>query len=286
MTIVVENAAFSYNETGNVFEGIGFSVGEGEILSILGPNGSGKTTLLKCLNGLFKLRKGKVSIDGESLNSLKRSTIGKKVGYVPQTQELTFPYTVLEMVLMGRAPHLGLFTSPSAKDVDIAKEVIETLGISHLMDRPYSNISGGESQLVLIARALAAEPKALLLDEPTSHLDFRNQAVILDLLEKLTKEKNIIIVMTTHFPDHALSVSDKALLMGNGRDGLVGNTEDVLTECNLREVFEMDVRIISFEYGGNSVKTVVPLRKEAVNDTKGAICNEYRGEYKEVKSGD
>lgn len=282
MIIEVRNAGFSYNGTCKVFEGIEFSLREGEILSILGPNGSGKTTLLRCINGLLKLEKGEVRIEDESVCSLKRSDIGKKVGYVPQTHELTFPYTVLEMVLMGRAPHLGLFSSPSRKDVKIAEETIETLGISHLIDRPYPNISGGEAQLVLIARALAAQPKVLLLDEPTSHLDFRNQMVILNMLEKLAKEKNIVTVMTTHFPNHALSISDKALLLGNGKDALVGDIEDVLTECNLREVFEMDVRIISFEHGGNNIKAVVPLRKGAINDTKGAICNDSRREYKEV----
>ena len=265
MMIEVKNAEFSYNGTGNVFKGIGFSVGEGEVLSILGPNGCGKTTLLKCIDGLFKLREGEVSLEGKNLNSLGRSDIGKKIGYVPQSRDLTFPYTALEMVLMGRASHLGVFSSPSAKDVAIAEEAIETLGISHLIDKPYSNISGGEAQLVLIARALAAEPTALLLDEPTSHLDFRNQAVILNVLDKLSKEKNIATIMTTHFPDHALSISDKALIMSNGRGGLVGNTEDVLTERNLRDVFEMDVRVISFEEGKTNVKTVVPIRKETYN---------------------
>lgn len=268
MIVKVTDAGFSYNGTRKVFEGIEFAVEESEILSILGPNGCGKTTLLRCINGLLKLEKGEVRIEGESVRSLKRNDVSKKVGYVPQTHELTFPYTVLEMVLMGRAPHLGLFSSPSRKDIRIAEEAIETLGISHLMDRPYPNISGGEAQLVLIARALAAQPKVLLLDEPTSHLDFKNQMVILDMLDKLAKEKNIATVMTTHFPNHALSISDKVLLMGNGKDALVGDTEDVLTECNLREVFEMDVRIISFEYGGNNVKTVVPLRKGTVNNTK------------------
>ena len=274
MIIEVKNAAFGYNGTNNVFEGIEFSVDEGEIFSILGPNGCGKTTLLKCINGLFKLRKGEVCIDGKSHNSLKKSDIGKKVGYVPQTQDLTFPYTVLEMVLMGRAPHLGLFSSPSAKDIEIAREAIEILAIAHLADRPCPNISGGEAQLVLIARALAAEPMVLLLDEPTSHLDFRNQMVILNMLEMLAKEKNIAAIMTTHFPDHALSISDKALLMGNGKAGVMGSTANVVTERNLKDVFEMDVRILSFEEGENNVKTVVPLRKEVFNKNERGPFNE------------
>ncbi|MCL0070711.1 ABC transporter ATP-binding protein [Dehalococcoidia bacterium] len=261
MIIEVENAGFSYNGTDNVFDGIGFSIEQGEILSILGPNGCGKTTLLKCINALLKVGKGEIRIEGKSVRSLKRSIIGKEVGYVPQISDSTFPYTVLEMVLMGRAPHLALFSSPSARDVEIAGEAIETVGISHLMDRPYPNISGGQAQLVLIARALAAEPRALLLDEPTSHLDFRNQMVILNTLERLAQEKKMAIIMTTHYPDHALSISGKALLMGNGKGGLAGNTKDMLTERNLREVFEIDVKVISFEEGGNNVEAIVPLRK-------------------------
>jgi iron complex transport system ATP-binding protein len=262
MIVEVRNAAFGYDGMGNVFEGIGLAGLGGEVFSILGPNGSGKTTLLKSINGLHKLRKGEIYIEGKSINSLKRRDIGKKVGYVPQTQDLTFPYTVLEMVLMGRGPHLGLFASPSNQDIEIAGEAIETLGIAHLANRPYSNISGGEAQLVLIARAMTSEPMVLLLDEPTSHLDFKNQMVILNMLEKLSKEKNIAIIMTTHFPDHAISISDKALLLGNGKASMVGSTLNVITEHNLNDVFEIDARIISFDEGGKNVKTVVPLLKK------------------------
>ena len=261
MIIEVQNAGFSYNGVDNVFDNIELSVEQGEILSILGPNGCGKTTLLKCINALLKLGKGEIRIQGKSVRSLKRSIIGKQVGYVSQVSDSTFPYTVLEMVLMGRAPHLTLFSSPSTKDVELAEEAIEILGLSHLIDRPYTNLSGGQAQLVLIARALAAEPQALLLDEPTSHLDFKNQMVILNTLEKLAQEKNMAIIMTTHYPNHALSISDKALLMSNGKGGLEGRTKDILTECNLREVFEIDVKVISFEDQGDKVEAIVPLRK-------------------------
>ncbi|MBU1053853.1 MAG: ABC transporter ATP-binding protein [Proteobacteria bacterium] len=259
MIIEVKNVAFGYDAKKNVFEDKYFSVEKGEILSILGPNGCGKTTLLKCLNGLFQIKRGEINIEGKNINSLKRNEIGKKIGYVPQKQDWTFPYTVMEMVLMGRAPHINVFYSPSSKDIKIAEEAIDNLGISYLANRLYPNISGGEAQLVMIARALTSEPVALLLDEPTSHLDFKNQKVILNVLNKLSKDKNITVVMTTHFPDHALSISDKALLMGNGKYGVVGNAQDVITENNLKDLFEIDVRIISFEVENNNLKTVVPL---------------------------
>ena len=259
MTLKVDNATFYYDKTSNIFENINFSVNTGEIWGILGPNGCGKTTLLKCLNGLFQLRSGNIYIEGKSLHSLRKNDIGKKVGYVPQMHDGTFPYSVFEMVLMGRASHLGIFSSPSKNDKKIAGEAIESLGISHLANKPYPCISGGEAQLVLIARALTAEPAVLLLDEPTSHLDFKNQKVILDILDKLSKERNLAVIMTTHFPDHALSISSKALLMGNGKNGMAGCTHDVLTECNLKDVFDVDVKIVSFDVGENNVKTVVPL---------------------------
>jgi len=279
--VKVETAGFSYSEFHKVFENIEFSLGAGEILSILGPNGCGKTTLLNCINGQLALRRGAVRVEGENVNSMKRNDVGKKMGYVHQSHEHTFPYSVLEIVLMGRAPYLGLFSSPSRKDFKIAEEAIEMLGISHLTDRPYTIISGGEAQLVFIARALVAQPKVLLLDEPTTNLDLKNQMVILDVLERLAKEKHIAAIMTTHFPNHALSVSDKVLLMGRGKDALVGTVENVLTEFNLREVFEVHVKIISFEHRGNNVRTIVPIR-HGVNDKKEASCNKYCEEYMEV----
>lgn len=260
MIIEVKNAAYCYHETDKIFENTSFSVNKGEILSILGPNGCGKTTLLKCLNGLFRLRSGDICIGGNNLHSLKISDIGKKIGYVPQKQDGTFPYTVFEMVLMGRAPHMGIFSSPSRKDIKIAGGVIESMGISHLANKPYTCISGGEAQLVLIARALTAEPVVLLLDEPTSHLDFKNQKIILNVLDDLTRKKDLAVIMTTHFPDHALSISHKALLMGNGKTGMVGRTDDIITECNLKDVFGINVKIVSFDLGDNNIKTVVPLK--------------------------
>ncbi|MGD9116558.1 MAG: ABC transporter ATP-binding protein [Dehalococcoidia bacterium] len=259
--IEMQNAAFGYGDDNNVFEGVGFSLEEGEIMSILGPNGCGKSTLLKCINSIFRLREGSVIIGGEDSRGMKNNEIGRRVGYVPQSHDMSFPYTVLEMVLMGRGPHLSFFSSPSQKDQKVAEAAIETLGITKLMDRPYTNISGGEAQLVLIARALAAEPKVLLLDEPTSHLDFRNQMVILDVLERLAGDRNIAAVMTTHAPDHAMSISDKVLLMGN-KGKMVGTTSEILCEENLQRVFKTEVKILPYCKGDINIQTIVPIRKQ------------------------
>jgi iron complex transport system ATP-binding protein len=259
IVIEVKNAAFHYDANSNIFQDTSFSVGKGEIFSILGPNGCGKTTMLKCIDGLLQLISGEIFIEGKNIRFLKRNEVGKKLGYVPQKHNTTFPFTVLEMVLMGRAPHLHVLHSPVEKDVSIAKSVIEHLGLSHLSDRPYSNLSGGQAQLVLIARALCAEPDVLLLDEPTSHLDFKNQRLILKVLKRLSKEKGLTVIMATHFPDHALSISDKSLLMGKGKKARFGQTLSVITEGNLKEAFEIDVKIISFAIGDRNAQTVVPL---------------------------
>ncbi|MBN1222955.1 MAG: ABC transporter ATP-binding protein [Candidatus Aminicenantes bacterium] len=257
--VEVKNAAFSYDSKSYIFENTTFSVNRGQILSILGPNGCGKTTMLKCIDGLFQLNRGGISIEGKNIKAMKRNEIGKKIGYVAQKQDMTFPFTVLEMVVMGRAPHLNVFYSPSEKDIRIAKEIIESLDLSHLEDRPYTNISGGQAQLALIARALCADPDVLLLDEPTSHLDFKNQRIILKVLDRLCREKGITVIMATHFPDHALAISSRALLMNHGKAAIVGDTANVITEGNLRDVFEIDVRILTYKASKNLGKTVVPL---------------------------
>nr|CBH38893.1 putative iron(III) ABC transporter, ATP-binding protein [uncultured archaeon] len=258
MKIEVKNAGFCYSKEKNIFEDISFEVEAGDNFSILGPNGCGKTTLLKSMLRILRLKQGAIHMDSKNIESMKRSEIGRKIGYVPQTHGATFPYTVLQMVLMGRASHLSLFSSPSEKDGEIAKDALEIIGISHLMEKPYTNVSGGEAQLVLIARALAAEPDALILDEPTSHLDFRNQILVLETLNTLAKEKEIAIIMTTHYPNHALLVSNKALLLNNNKT-VQGKVEDIITESNLRDAFGLCVRIISYDNGGESLKTVVPL---------------------------
>jgi iron complex transport system ATP-binding protein len=260
--VKVADAGFSYNKLDRVFEKIDFSLTEGEILSILGPNGCGKTTLLNCINGQFKLKTGTILIENKNITYMTPAEVGRKIGYVHQSHVPTFPYTVMEIVLMGRAPHLGVFSAPSKKDHKLAEEAIETLGIIHLKDRPYTGISGGEAQLVFMARALVAQPKVLLLDEPTSHLDLKNQMIILDVLCKLAKEKRIATIMSTHFPNHALSVSDKVLLMSRGKAAKVGSVEAVLTEGSLAQVFEMDIRLVKFKHKGNDVRTVVPIRHD------------------------
>jgi iron complex transport system ATP-binding protein len=242
MSVEVKNAAFAYREGKNIFTGINLQALENDILCILGPNGCGKTTLLKCMSGILKLNSGAILLNGLSLNSLKRHQIASIMGYIPQEHSSGFAYSVLDIVLMGRAPHLSIFSTPSEKDYFIAEEAIEMVGGSHLKDKKYTEISGGERQLILIARTLAQQPKMLLLDEPTSHLDFRNQTLILKLVKKLAKG-GLGVIMTSHFPDHALAYSGQIALMHNGNFVAQGNPGEVVNEANLEKIYGIGVKI-------------------------------------------
>jgi iron complex transport system ATP-binding protein len=255
----VLSGEFGYANQKNLFKNLSFTLKEGEILAIVGPNGAGKTTLLKCIISILKWRSGKTVINEKELESMKMADVWKNIAYVPQSHEVVFAYTVLEMVLMGRAPHLSLFAMPSSRDLKIAKKSIETIEISHLADKPCSELSGGEMQLVLIARALASEPDVLVLDEPESHLDFKNQMLILRILERLAKENKISCIINTHYPDHALRIADKALMLGKGQKHVFGKVDEVITEQNLRNFFAVDVKIVSLIFEGMEIKTVVPI---------------------------
>jgi len=251
MKLVVTGAEFYYDESRSAgFRDINFSLEDGEFMCILGPNGCGKTTLLKSIIGLVRLKKGSVEIEGRNVAHLPRPEIARIIGYVPQLHQPAFPFTVLEVVLMGRAPHLGPFSSPRQKDVAIADAAINSMGITHLRDKPYTQLSGGERQLVVFARVLAQKPAIILLDEPTSHLDFSNQVRLLKTVEKLA-DTGIPIIMTSHFPDHAFMVSNKVAMMKNGQIIDIGTPDEVVTENNLAKVYGMKVKVISLGDGIN-----------------------------------
>jgi iron complex transport system ATP-binding protein len=261
--ISLRNASFRYAEQ-DLFSNLNLDVAKGELLCILGPNGCGKTTLLRCLNGSLRLREGSVRLNGKDISSLSVVQIARVMGFVFQEHSTLFPYSVLEAVRMGRSPHLGLFSSPSKKDTEIAVASLEAVGIGRLKDKPYTKISGGERQLALIARALAQEPEVMLLDEPTSHLDFGNQILILETVERLAREKKLSIVMTTHFPNHAMMVSTKVALMKEGRFLAIGEPKQTMTETNLQRLYGVPVKVIDLEAASsNGVKYVVPLMSSA-----------------------
>jgi len=259
MEMKIIDLHFSYSNK-EVIRGVSFNVEEGEIFCILGPNGCGKTTLLKCLCGILKPSKGSILLDGKEANSMSREEYAKIVGYLPQEHRSVFPYKTLDFVVMGRAPHLGIFSTPSDKDYKIGEEALREVGAYHLKDRPYIELSGGEKQLVLIARALAQQPKILLLDEPTSHLDLKNQAIILKTLSNLAR-RGLIIIMTTHFPTHAFLYSSRVGLMIDGTFIDVGDPDQVITERNLRKAYHVDVKVLSVKnpIDESFIKMCVPM---------------------------
>lgn len=250
---------FSYPTGREVIKGVSFKVNSGDIFCILGPNGCGKTTLLKCLCGILKPTKGLIFLDDVEVKPMSRAEYTKIVAYLPQEHRSFLPYRVLDFVVMGRAPHLDIFSTPSDKDYRIAEEALKEVDAYHLKDRPYVELSGGEKQLVLIARALAQQPKILLLDEPTSQLDLKNQAIVLKVLSRLAR-RGLIVVMSTHFPTHAFLHSSKVGLMMGGRFLAVGEPENIMTEENLRKAYDVDVKVFSVRspMGDGFIKMCIP----------------------------
>lgn len=219
-----------------------------EVLCLLGPNGSGKTTLFKTMLGLLPSQAGEVRLDGIALAHLTRPEIARRVAYVPQAHTAHFPFTVIDMVVMGRTAHLGMFASPTREDRHLALAALGTLGIAELAQAEYTRISGGQRQLALIARALAQEAPVIIMDEPTASLDFGNQVVVLSEVKRLASQ-GLTIVLSTHDPDHAFSVGDRVALLDGGRLIAQGAPRDVLTPERLRTVYGVSVVVEQLSQG-------------------------------------
>lgn len=253
----IQNASFGYGNNENVWENINLDIHDGECLCLLGPNGCGKTTLFNCINNTFRLKTGKILLNGKDINDFGISELAKTIGVVYQEHSAPFPYTSLEVVRMGRTPHLGMFSKPDKKDTEHAYSIMEELGIAHLAGKRYTQISGGERQLVLIARTLCQEPEMILFDEPTSHLDFKNQAMVLQTVKKLSA-KGMTIVMTSHFPNHVWKIGTNVAMLNY--DGMVvqGPVEEVMTEENLTKTYGVEVKIYDAESGSHRTKFCDP----------------------------
>lgn len=242
--IQARNIFFRHNRNGSFqLEDVSLSVPRNSFSVILGPNGSGKTTLLKCLAGFWKMQKGFVFIDCLSLSLLSAKERAKQIAYVPQNHQPVFPYSVLDVVLMGRNPHLSILGFPGKKDRDAAKEALDLLGISHLENRVYTKLSGGERQLVLIARSLAQKTSIMFLDEPVSHLDFKNQVLVLSQIRHIVSNSHLTVLMTLHDPNLASSYADQLILMKNGQAIRQGKPEDIITSECLSELYGMNIMV-------------------------------------------
>lgn len=210
--ISVENLTLSY-EKNLVLNNVNFSIKKGSVVTLVGPNGCGKTTLLKIINGFLRQNEGTVYIDSRNIEEITNRDLARILGHVSQMHKSSFPFSVLDVVLTGRMPYISMFSIPGKEDVEKAYEVLEFMGIAHFAQRPYTQISGGERQMVMIAKALAQEPDFLLLDEPTSFLDLKNQIHVLKTIISLAKTRNITVLMTLHEPNHALLFSDEIILL-------------------------------------------------------------------------
>ncbi|MEZ4598468.1 MAG: ABC transporter ATP-binding protein [Syntrophotaleaceae bacterium] len=248
--ISVDKLAFSYgeDEAGAIFRDVSFTVSSGDVFCLLGPNGTGKSTLLKCVSNILHGWQGSILLDGRDMSRLKPAEVAKTISYVPQTQASPFPFLVHDIVVMGRAPHLNVFSSPTHKDREIALAALETVGIGHLADRPCTMLSGGEWQLTLIARALAQQPRVMILDEPTSHLDMGNQVRILRVVRSLA-EQGIGILMASHFPDHAFIAATEAAILDRGRMVHQGRPDEVVTGENLEQAYGIVVKVLHIGEG-------------------------------------
>ncbi|MDR1728221.1 MAG: ABC transporter ATP-binding protein [Acidobacteriota bacterium] len=239
--IEISHLSFGYRRA-PVIEDLDLSIeGEG-VTALLGPNGSGKTTLLKLLLGLLAPTAGRIRIGGDDIGDLTQKELACRLAYVPQVHKETFGYSVFDVVLMGRMPRTSFFARYGDADRGAAREALDKLSIAHLADRPYTEISGGERQMTLIARALAQGADIFVMDEPTNGLDYGNQLRLLDRIGRLAAE-GYTFIYTTHHPDHALAVADRVVMMKDGRVVREGAPQAVLTTQGLAELYNLSDRL-------------------------------------------
>ncbi len=261
----VKNLCFKYAAEGrSILKDASFSLQEGEIMSILGPNGAGKSTLLNCMANLLKPDSGEIYLCGRKMSEMGIKEVAGCISYVQQTHTPTFAYTVLNFVIMGRAPKIGMFRKPKAEDEQAARNALETLGIAHLAGIPYTEISGGERQQVTIARAIVQEPKVILFDEPTSHLDYGNQFRILGMM-KIMQNRGFSIIVTTHNPDHAILLGGTAAILDRNGHLDVGKSADIITEERLRKLYNTELRLLPIPELSRMVCVQPPL-KNSIQD--------------------
>ncbi|OFV68648.1 MAG: iron ABC transporter ATP-binding protein [Candidatus Syntrophoarchaeum caldarius] len=254
MKLKVNNVEFSYNST-PVLEDVSMELDRSEMLGIVGPNGAGKSTLIRCIDRILKPTQGSIHLDGQEIEEMGMMEIARHIGYVPQSYSGVFPATVFDTVLVGRRPHIGWRSSES--DEDKVWAILKMMGIEDLAMRDWSELSGGQQQKVLIARALAQEAGTLLLDEPTSNLDIRHQIEVMEILKDLVEKKGISAIMAVHDLNLASRYTDRVIIMKNGRIFDAGSPLDVLTPENIRSVYGVEVEVVNSSSGKPHI---VPVR--------------------------
>ncbi len=255
MLFQAASVSFGYSER-MVLHDVSLTIRRGEIVSLLGPNGCGKTTLLKILLGFLRTKSGQVLFEGKEISSINRKALARNIAYVPQIHRASFAYRVIDVVLMGRMPHKSFFSRFNRQDLEIARAALERLSILHLEERPYTEISGGERQLALIARAMTQGASTFIFDEPANGLDYGNQIRLLEGLSELRRE-GYTFIMSTHFPDHALWVADRVIMMKGGKVIADGGPDETITGDNLHSLYGRDIGVHSLD---ENFKVCVPCR--------------------------
>lgn len=247
MSITVRDLCFSYG-TRNVLTDVGFTAENSTLIAVLGPNGVGKTTLFRCILGLQRHYDGFISVDGDDAKRLSAKELAHRIAYIPQIHAQTFGYTVLDMVLMGTSHAVSSLALPGKRETETAMAALDRLGIASLAEKNFTHLSGGEQQLVLIARALAQQAKTLLMDEPTASLDYGNQAHVLNIVRGLADE-GYTVILSTHNPQHALWYADTALALSAGRVAAFGAPSDVMDAALIERLYHLRVELIETAAG-------------------------------------
>ena len=261
MSIEVKNLSFSYGDR-PVLHDISFKEEKGEFLSILGPNGVGKSTLFRCVLGLLSGYTGQVLVDGVDARTFSVREAARHIAYIPQSSHPIFNYSVFDIVLMGRTSGLSTFRSPGKADTELCRWAMDKVGIANLADRCFHRLSGGEQQLVLIARALVQKAPILMLDEPTANLDFGNQLLVLEQARNLARE-GYAVIQTTHHPEQSYMFSDRILAIQKGRVLAEGTPEQVLTEQTMKALYGVDVDVVSLYEDNARICIPKNITKEA-----------------------
>lgn len=242
----VNNISYSYKDSDPIINNVSLEIRKGELFTILGPNGAGKSTLLNCVAGLFKPTRGEVLLEGENIEKINPRIKAKKIAYVPQNSLQNYGYSVRDYIVMGRAPHIGLFLMPSNDDYKIVDAAIEMLGINHFAYKSYLNISGGERQLANIARAIVQQPEVIIFDEPTSALDYGNQIKMMKIIKQLSK-KGYSIILTTHNPDHAILLDGTVGILDTQGCLTTGPVKEIMDEDILSKIYRTKIKLIYLE---------------------------------------
>lgn len=254
MSIAVKNLSFSYGER-QVLKDVSFQAEYGEFLSVLGPNGVGKSTLFRCMLGLLSPTAGNTFIDEAPISTMTAGALARKIAYIPQSHYPSFNFSVFDMVLMGTTAQTNTFSSPKKQEIAQAEAALDKLGLSHLKNRGYGNISGGERQLTLIARAMAQQAKILVMDEPSASLDFGNRIRVMETVRRL-KEEGYCIIQSTHDPEQAYLYSDKILALYGGQVLALGTPQEILQDSLISTLYGVDVEVSSMR--NDTIRVCVP----------------------------